>query len=101
MASLLETMKKSFDFVLLDSPPILTVSDALIMGPEIEGVILVVWGGKTAKDALKRAKEKLDQLKVNCLGVVINNLDIQKHDYYYMYNYYQQYGEEAGREKRS
>jgi capsular exopolysaccharide synthesis family protein len=99
MANLIEAMKKSFDFVLLDSPPILTVSDALVMGPEIEGAILVVWGGKTAKDALKRAKEKLDQLKVNCLGVVINNLNMQKHDYYYIYNYYEQYGEETGARK--
>jgi len=99
MHGLIDNLKQWFDFILFDSPPVLTVSDAMVLGPKIDGVILVVWGGKTAKDALKQAKERLDQLKVKCLGVVINNLNIQEHDYYYMYNYYQYYGEGKGGEK--
>ena len=71
----------------------------MVLGPKIDGVILVVWGGKTAKDALQQAKDKLDQLKAKCLGVVINNLNIQEHDYYFMYNYYHYYGEGKGGEK--
>ena len=98
MGELLETLKQWFDYILLDSPPVLTVSDAMVLGPKIDGVILVVWGGKTAREALKRAKEKMDQLKVKCLGVVINNINIQQHDYYYMYQYYH-YGEGPGGEK--
>jgi len=82
-------------------PPVLTVSDAMVLGPKIDGVILVVWGGKTAKDALKQAKEKLDLLKVRYLGVVINNLNIQEHDSYYMYHYHQYYGEGRGDTKSS
>lgn len=50
----------------------------MVLGPKIDGMILVVWGGKTARDALKRAKEKLDMLKIKCLGVVINNINIQE-----------------------
>jgi len=96
MGSLIESLKQWFDFVLFDSPPVLTVSDAMVLGPKIDGMILVVWGGKTAKDALKQAKERLDMLKIKCLGVVINNLNIQEHDYYYMYHYYQYYGEGKG-----
>jgi Mrp family chromosome partitioning ATPase len=57
-------------------------------------VILVVWGGKTTKDALKQAKQKLDMLKIKCLGVVINNIDIREGDYNFMYHYYREYGEE-------
>jgi capsular exopolysaccharide synthesis family protein len=93
MGSLIESLKQWFDFILFDSPPVLSVSDAVVLGPKIDGVILVVWGGKTAREALKQAKEKLDMLKVKCLGVVINNIDIQEHDYYYMHHYYHYYGE--------
>jgi capsular exopolysaccharide synthesis family protein len=99
MRNLIESLKRWFDFILFDSPPVLTVSDAMVLGPKIDGMILVVWGGKTAKDALKQAKEKFDMLKVKCLGVVINNLSIQEHDYYYMHRHYHHYGEGKGGDK--
>jgi capsular exopolysaccharide synthesis family protein len=99
MRNLIESLKRWFDFILFDSPPVLTVSDAMVLGPKIDGMILVVWGGKTAKDALKQAKERLDQLKIKCLGVVINNLSIQEHDYYYMHRHYHHYGEGKGGDK--
>jgi len=99
MDNLIETLKHSFDFILFDSPPVLTVSDAMVMGPGIDGTILVVWGGKTTKDALKQAKKKLDTLNIKCLGVVINNLNVREHDYYYMRHYYGYYGEGKGNGK--
>jgi capsular exopolysaccharide synthesis family protein len=99
MENLIESLKQWFDFILFDSPPLLAVSDAMVLGPKIDGIILVVWGGKTAKDALQQAKEKLDMLKVKCLGVVINNLKIQEHDYYYMHRHYHHYGEGKGGDK--
>jgi capsular exopolysaccharide synthesis family protein len=101
MGNLIETLKQWFDFILLDSPPLLTVSDAMVLGPKIDGMILVVWGGKTSREALKQAKEKLDMVKIKCLGVVINNINIQEHDYNYMYQYYNYYGEGEGGEKTS
>ncbi|MBW1935572.1 MAG: polysaccharide biosynthesis tyrosine autokinase [Deltaproteobacteria bacterium] len=83
----------SFDYVFFDSPPLLAVSDALVMGPRVDGVLLTVWGGKTTRDALKRAKEKLDLHKIKTIGVVINNINLREHDYYYMRQYYKYYGE--------
>jgi len=94
MSNLIDVLKGSLDFILLDSPPILSVSDALVIGTAIDGMILVVWGGKTTKDALKQAKQKLDMLKIKCLGVIINNIDIREGDYYFMYPYYREHGEE-------
>jgi capsular exopolysaccharide synthesis family protein len=94
MAGFIEAMKGSFDYVLFDSPPVLTVSDAMVLGPKIDGVILVVWGGKTPREALRRAKEKIDLMKIKTLGVVINNIDVREHDYYYQYQYYQYYGDQ-------
>jgi capsular exopolysaccharide synthesis family protein len=93
MGELIETMKQWFDYILLDSPPVLTVSDALVLGPKADGMILVVWGGKTAREALKRAKQKLDVMNIRCLGVVINNISVQDSDYYYVHQYYHHYRE--------
>jgi capsular exopolysaccharide synthesis family protein len=96
MYSLVDSMKQCFDYILIDTPPILPVSDAVILGPKIDGAILVVWGGKTARDALKQAKKKLDSHQVKCEGVIINNVNLDKHSYYYMKHHYHYYGELNG-----
>jgi capsular exopolysaccharide synthesis family protein len=93
MASFIDNVRGSFDYVFFDTPPLLAVSDALVMGPKIDGVILTVWGGKTSRDALQRAKEKLDQHKIKTVGVILNNVNLKEHDYYYMRHYYRYYGE--------
>jgi capsular exopolysaccharide synthesis family protein len=92
MGSLLDDMKKRFDYVLIDAPPVLPVSDAIVLGSKIEGMILVIWGGKTTREALKRAKEKLSTHHIKCVGVILNNINLGEHDYYYMKRYYQYYG---------
>jgi capsular exopolysaccharide synthesis family protein len=96
MESLIETLKGGFDFMLFDSPPLLTVSDAMVLGQKVDGVILVVWGGKTPRKALKLAKEKLASLKIKTLGVVINNIDVQQYDYSNAYGYYDYYRGDRG-----
>ena len=93
MAEFIRSVKESFDYVFFDSPPLLAVSDALVMGPQIDGVVLTVWGGKTSREALKRTKEKLDQHKIKTVGVILNNVNIKENDYYYMKHYYKYYGE--------
>ncbi|MEW6365270.1 MAG: polysaccharide biosynthesis tyrosine autokinase [Acidobacteriota bacterium] len=91
MAELMSSLRQHFDYVLIDSPPMLTVTDALVIAPRTDGVLLVVWGGKTSREALKRAREKMDLLKVHCIGVVLNNIDLERHDYYYRHHYYHYY----------
>jgi capsular exopolysaccharide synthesis family protein len=92
MSSLVDSMKQQFDYILFDSPPLLPVSDAVVLGPKIDGAILVIWGGKTSRDALKRAKEKLAVHQLKCAGVIINNIRLDESDYYYMKHYYHYYG---------
>ena len=96
MAALVRALREEFNFILFDTPPVLAVSDAMVLGPVIDGVILIVWGGKTPREALMRAKENLDLLKVKSLGVIINNLNIKRHSYYYKnyYHHYHHYGEQ-------
>lgn len=88
MAMLIQNMHARFDYILIDTPPILVVTDALIIGPQTDGILLVVWGGKTTREALKRVREKMDLVQVPSVGVVLNNLDLQEHDYYYKHHYY-------------
>ena len=88
MDSLVAYLKRSFDFVLFDTPPLLAVSDALAMGPMADAIILVARGGQTPIQALKQAKQKLDAHKLKCLGVILNGVDLLEQDGYYARQYY-------------
>ena len=88
MESLVAYLKKKFDYVLFDTPPLLAVSDALAMGPMADAIILVARGGQTPIQALKQAKQKLDAHKLKCLGVVLNGVDLLEQDGYYAKQYY-------------
>ena len=95
MRRLIGLLKGSFDYVLFDTPPLLAVTDGLILGAELDGMILVIWGEKTSRESLKLAKDKLVMANIKALGVIINNLVIRKGDYYYRQQYLQYYGEEG------
>lgn len=88
MDSLVGYLKRNFDFILLDTPPLLAVSDALAMGPMADAIILVARGGHTPIPALKQAKQKLDAHKLKCLGVILNGVDLVEQDGYYAKQYY-------------
>jgi capsular exopolysaccharide synthesis family protein len=88
MDVLVAYLKRSFDFVLFDTPPILAVSDALAMGPMADAIILVARGGQTPIQAIKQAKQKLDAHKLKCLGVILNGVDLLEQDGYYARQYY-------------
>jgi capsular exopolysaccharide synthesis family protein len=88
MDNLIGYLKRNFDFVLLDTPPILAVSDALAMGPMADAIILVARGGQTPIQAIKQAKQKLDAHKLKCLGVILNGVDLVEQDGYYAREYY-------------
>jgi polysaccharide biosynthesis transport protein len=91
IAGFLEHLRKTFDYILIDTPPILAVTDALVLAPLADGLILVVWEGKTPRAALKKAKERLDLMQIKSLGVIINRTDQRNQDYYYSkyYHYYE------------
>ncbi len=91
MAGLINNMKEFFEYILFDTPPLLSLSDAIVLGTKLDGVILVAWGGKTSRDALRRAKERLDLHHIKCAGVIINNISLKEHDYYFMKHYYHSY----------
>jgi capsular exopolysaccharide synthesis family protein len=93
--SMMQSLGERFDHLVLDSPPVLGFADAIILSTSVDGIILVVLGGKTPRETLQRAKEVLHQVNAKILGVVINRIDIQRSDYgYYYYRYHYYYGKE-------
>lgn len=80
-------MKFYFDNIIIDSPPVIPVSDTLFLSPEVDGVVLVVKAGGTPKQVAKRAVDHLREAGVNILGVVVNNME-RVLPYYYDYSYY-------------
>ena len=92
--NMMGALEKKFDHVLLDTPPVLGFADSLILSSSVDGVVLVVVGGKTPRETLQRAKEVLHQVNAKILGVVINRVDMRRSDYgYYYYRYHYYYGE--------
>lgn len=72
MRELLEQLKPEYDVILLDTPSVLSVSDSVIVSALCDGVVMIVASGKVRKDHLKKAKEQLDHVNANMLGIVIN-----------------------------
>jgi len=87
LRNLLDHLKEQYDYILLDSPPILGVTDAAILASEVDGVLLVVQYRKYPKIISLRAKRMIENAGGQVLGAVLNNINIMRDDYYYYYHY--------------
>lgn len=85
MEQFLEEAKEEYDFVLFDTPPVLAVTDAQILANRTDGVLLVVYSGKTEMEEASKAKDLLTAAKGKLLGMVLNHKKLQSSDYYYYY----------------
>lgn len=94
MKELLNKWKTEYDIVLLDSPPLMTVSDSRILAAEVEETLLVASYGETNRHLIAQTSELLEQLSIKALGYILNKVDISKeygyYGYYYGYYYYNQ-----------
>jgi capsular exopolysaccharide synthesis family protein len=87
IANIISELKFYYDTVILDSPPVLPVSDAAQIAGETDGVIFVVMAGVTQRDVVKRAVDILRDMRIQVLGTLVNNAT-QVLPYYYSYDYY-------------
>jgi capsular exopolysaccharide synthesis family protein len=96
MEATLKEMVKRFAHVIIDSPPLLLVTDAVVLSAIVDGVILVVASGTTARGALTRAHRILEQAGSRVLGMVLNKVDMRFDNYYGSYYgpYHQTYFDE-------
>ena len=102
MKELLRTLCERYDHVLIDSPPLINVTDPVILSTMVDGVILVVHGGKSTRGVAQRARQDLSSVGAKIFGVVLNNVDMRREgykDYYYYYRYYSDYGQEGDKRK--
>jgi capsular exopolysaccharide synthesis family protein len=87
---LLAKIRGDYDFVLIDTPPVLAVTDACVVAPRVDSVLLTIHISKNARPQTERAKELLDGLQANVLGVVVNAVGHRAgYGSYYGYSYYQ------------
>ncbi|WP_088228898.1 CpsD/CapB family tyrosine-protein kinase [Desulfosporosinus sp. FKB] len=97
MKQLIREASQEFDVLLIDTPPVVAVTDASILAQEVDGVIMVVASGEVSKDYAQTAKEQLDKVGAKILGAVLNKVDVKAGDYYYYYYYH---GSQDKRKKR-
>lgn len=87
MKSFLEKAAAQYDTVLVDAPPVIAVTDAAVLAPLMDGVVLVVKSGVTRIDMIKDAKAQLEKANARIIGVVLNEVKMQSEDYRYYYYY--------------
>jgi succinoglycan biosynthesis transport protein ExoP len=88
LAEAIAELRTKFKFVVIDSPPVMAATDAVILSVQTDGVLLVVRSGDTPKEAFTRTRDLLVSVKCHILGVVLNAVDSTAPDYYYSYRYY-------------
>src|SRR6266852_3661815 len=88
LSEAISSLRKEYRFIVIDSPPIIAATDAVILSVLADGVLLVVRSGETPKAAFTHARELLASVKSRVLGVVLNAVDSNSTDYYYSYRYY-------------
>jgi len=93
MKKFIEEARARYDYVLLDSPPVVAVTDSAILATRVDGTLLVVSSGMVSKREVQRAAGLLKNVRSSVMGVVLNGLDIKKiyGSYYYYFHYYQYY----------
>jgi exopolysaccharide transport family protein len=91
MRDLLARLREQYDHIVIDTPPSLSVTDAVVLSPRADAVLLVIRSGQTTKQALRRSRDILTQVNAKVVGVLLNAVDLSSPDYYYYYEYQGKY----------
>lgn len=98
MKGLLKMLSSKYDHILIDSPPLINVTDPVILSTMVDGTILVVQAGRSTRDIVRRARQELASVGAKIFGVVLNNLDIKREGYDSYLSTYGSYGYSESRE---
>ena len=88
MRRVINTLQGAFTHVVIDSPPISSFTDGVLISSMVDGVLLVVHGGKSSRHVVRRSRQLLQDVGAKIFGVVLNNVNVRSHDYYYYQKYY-------------
>jgi succinoglycan biosynthesis transport protein ExoP len=100
MKTLLNSLRKHYAHILIDSPPSIPVTDAVVLSKSVDGLILVIRAGYTAKEIIKIGIAQFGAVGTHILGAVLNGVDMSRDMYHYQYYYYY-YGKDRDRRKES
>jgi capsular exopolysaccharide synthesis family protein len=91
MRDVLAELREQYDHIVVDTPPTLSVTDAVVLSPRADAIVLVIRSGQTTKQALRRSRDILMQVNAKVSGVLLNAVDLSSPDYYYYYEYQGKY----------
>ena len=91
MKQLLTFFRSNYDHIVIDSPPVASFTDAILISLLSDGAILVIHGGKSSRTVVRHARQQLRNVGAKLLGVVLNKIDLRSADYDYYYNHYRYY----------
>jgi capsular exopolysaccharide synthesis family protein len=91
MRRLLKLLGDSFTHIIIDSPPISAVTDGVLISSLVDGVLLVVHGGQSSREVVRRSRQLLQDVGAKILGVILNKVELRPHDTYYNQYYRQGY----------
>ena len=100
MKALIEALRKDYDRILIDTPPITAVTDTSVLAPLSDGVILIVRAGVTPKPLIQTGLGQLQSVNARLLGAVLNGVQTGRDSYYYYQYYYYYYGEDGHRKRK-
>jgi capsular exopolysaccharide synthesis family protein len=89
LKELLKEVSHDYDYIFLDAPPVMLISDPITISTYSDAVILTIKHGNTEKDLVRRAVESLKQVNANIIGIVLNNIPVSKQNNYYYYGSYE------------
>lgn len=97
MHTMLQKLSSHFDHILIDSPPISSVTDPVLLSRLVDGVVMVIHGGKSSREMVNHARQELYNVGAKIFGVVLNNVNIQRdgYDYYYYRRYQYEYARDS------
>jgi exopolysaccharide transport family protein len=90
MREIIGTLRKRYDWVLIDAPPILAMADTPVLCPHVDGIVLVVWAEACTRPAIEHAVDQVRRVGGRITGVVLNKVDLDRNSYYYS-QYYGEY----------
>lgn len=88
MRRLMAMLQAEFTHVVIDSPPVSSFTDGVLISSMVDGVLLVVHGGKSSRHVVRRSQQLLRDVGAKIFGVILNNVNFKSHDYYYYQRYY-------------
>ncbi|MDD3952811.1 MAG: polysaccharide biosynthesis tyrosine autokinase [Lentisphaeria bacterium] len=101
MQLILAALRKKYNRIIIDTPPITAVTDAVVMAQAVDGVVLVIRAGETPRQLVQNGLAQLQSSKAHILGAVLNGVHTGRDSYYYYQYYYYYYGEDGQKQKKT